>query len=527
MGRHLILSEAGDGVGLAVRLQKEGHDVSLWHRNGDCAQHGKGLIRFTEHYQMGQTLVADATGLGVILDKYRYEGIPTFAGSEFADNLEKDRQFSESIMQKAGIETPRSIRVKSWDEAKSKIQQLSKSSDGGKVVLKPEGDLSGNLPSYVAKDADDALKVLEFWQRKHMSGEIELVIQEFVEGQDVSTEGWFNGRDWIQGMFNHTLEKKHFLNDDVGPSGGCSGNLVWACGASDPIVQETLLKLTPVLREHRYCGPIDINCVVNQEGVYGLEFTPRFGYDSFPTLLHCLADFDFGSFMESCAKGEMPDVSLNSFFGCGIRISLPPWPSEKYEAAQGIPIRGMEDKDERWFYPYDVLMNGAGEMESSGGVGIIGVINNHGEVITEGFARALEICSRLKIPDLQYRTDLGEVFLGGYRKLKEHITGEEEGWHGVDLDGTIAWHRTGQQGIGKPIPEMVSRIRRWVNKGEEVRIVTARAALGPGEMVKVYDWLRENLGYTLDVTAKKDYQLIDLWDDRARELEKNTGELVA
>ena len=44
------------------------------------------------------------------------------------------------------------------------------------------------------------------------------------------------------------------------------------------IFNATLKKMEPRLAEERYVGHIDINCIVNSNGIYPLEFTARFGY---------------------------------------------------------------------------------------------------------------------------------------------------------------------------------------------------------------------------------------------------------
>jgi len=98
------------------------------------------------------------------------------------------------------------------------------------------------------------------------------------------------------------------------------------------------------------------------------------------------------------------------------------------------------------------------------------------------------------------------------------------GWHGVDLDGTLA-HDTGFHGpehIGPPVPAMMARVKAWLRNGEEVKIMTARAA-NPGDLAFVRQWLTDNGLPALEITNQKDYRMIDLWDDRAVEVIPNTG----
>ena len=122
---------------------------------------------------------------------------------------------------------------------------------------------------------------------------------------------------------------------------------------------------------------------------------------------------------------------------------------------------------------------------------------------------------------------------------------EHRGWIGVDLDGTLA-HYDGWKGIGHigaPIPAMVSRVKRWLADGREVRIFTARVdggevAIGMGDqngvahrdipMVRHYieQWCLEHIGQVLLVTNVKDYGMVELWDDRAVQVRVNTGEPV-
>lgn len=108
------------------------------------------------------------------------------------------------------------------------------------------------------------------------------------------------------------------------------------------------------------------------------------------------------------------------------------------------------------------------------------------------------------------------------------------GWIGVDLDGTLAvyggWQ--GAHNIGEPIPAMVERVKRWVAEGREVRIMTARVYSDgtPARNLdaetsrdRIAEWCHVNLGFTLPVTCTKDYDMIELWDDRCVQIIPNTG----
>lgn len=102
------------------------------------------------------------------------------------------------------------------------------------------------------------------------------------------------------------------------------------------------------------------------------------------------------------------------------------------------------------------------------------------------------------------------------------------GWIGVDLDGTLAEYESGQwPKIGKPIPKMLARVKRWLEDGEEVRILTARAAHGDEEIDRVADWLQNVAELpALQITAMKDPDMDVLWDDKAVQVKPNTGEPI-
>ena len=104
------------------------------------------------------------------------------------------------------------------------------------------------------------------------------------------------------------------------------------------------------------------------------------------------------------------------------------------------------------------------------------------------------------------------------------------GWIGVDLDGTLAQHGEDWDGIsiGEPVPKMVQRVKAWLLEGKKVKIVTARVYApleeAYAQTIAIESWCCKHLGLRLPVTCSKDYRMIELWDDRAIQVVKNTGE---
>lgn len=116
-------------------------------------------------------------------------------------------------------------------------------------------------------------------------------------------------------------------------------------------------------------------------------------------------------------------------------------------------------------------------------------------------------------------------------------------WIGVDFDGTLATYGAWGDGtkLGEPVPAMVNRVKALISKGEDVRIFTARVGKREGvnaagqyaddafiekqrELIRA--WCVEHLGVALPITATKDFGMKYFYDDRAVQVEQNTGRVI-
>jgi len=98
---------------------------------------------------------------------------------------------------------------------------------------------------------------------------------------------------------------------------------------------------------------------------------------------------------------------------------------------------------------------------------------------------------------------------------------DNQGWIGVDLDGTLAYYEgfKGDDVVGEPIEPMVRQVRKWLMEGRDVRIFTARK---PHPVIRKF--CKDNFGKILPITNLKDHNMQALYDDRAVGVKRNEGE---
>jgi len=125
------------------------------------------------------------------------------------------------------------------------------------------------------------------------------------------------------------------------------------------------------------------------------------------------------------------------------------------------------------------------------------------------------------------------------RNRKEY---KELSWIGVDLDGTLAQYPQSINDIGKPIKKMVDRVKKWHEEEITVKIVTARVSRNRvmsresniipdkkfvEEQIKIIsEWCEKYLGFVPEITDRKDFNMIQLWDDRAVTVNPETGTII-
>ena len=395
--RILVLSREGDGLGFAQALAREGHDVNVWIADRRARRAGVGIVGRPAAWRplLPQTdlIVCDMVGFGHLRRLFDKMGKPVISCHPDSDRAELDRQFGLALMRLAGIPHPRTWTFSRPSEARA-VPFPPKG-----LVIKPSGNKSTALTT-VNRTRDQYL-----WNLERLPADQPLIVQERVDGIEISTEGWFNGHDWVR-PFNHTFEEKRLMDGGVGPNTGCMGNVVLAAD-ENRIVRETVLKLTPFLRKISYRGPVDVNSIVNTQGVFALEFTMRPGYDAIEALTELLRE-PLGTLLFEVATGVKREMDLPSDeYGIAVRVSVPPWPHARPSAEQaGMPLRFPREAGKHVYLTDAYLEDGQPRYAAFDGV--VAKVTARGRSPSEARGRVYRTLTNMRIPDAQYRTDIGQ-----------------------------------------------------------------------------------------------------------------------
>lgn len=423
--RFFIHSMCGDGLGLAQWLQDiDGHEVYYYCKEAHFRECGKGLVTFVDSVEAGlkkspEAVIFDMSGAGALADSLGAQGYPVLGGGKFNDLIEHDRSYGMALCKQVGITVPEYKVFKKSELAKA----ISFVEESGKAyVLKPDNNLALEL-TYVAKDSEDLVKYLRWCEEQGLL-KGDFLLQEKVEGVEVSTEVWFSHGRPLNGP-NGTMEVKKFMTGNLGPATGCEASIVWPYQSlATPIVTATIAKLYPILAKIKYTGPLDINSIVTEDGtVYFLEFTPRFGYSAFYALIEMMPS-NLGEFLAEVANGASTEVVMDKSFGMALTLSIPPYPLDSgkewnRKAFEITANRRLVGIPEGYFFPYDVKRE-KNELRTAGILGLVGYLAYNGSSLQEVNEIMCAQLEKIEVPDLQYRIDGIERAEEDLPKLKEY-----------------------------------------------------------------------------------------------------------
>ncbi|MEP6994881.1 MAG: phosphoribosylglycinamide synthetase C domain-containing protein, partial [Acidobacteriota bacterium] len=392
------------------QVLKEGHEVRYFIGDEQEKDIADGFVPKTEDWEKdvdwADVIVFDDTlGQGEKAQALRARGKAVVGGSPYTDRLEDDRSFGQEELKKAGVSI---IPYRDFDNFDEAIAHVAESP--GRYVIKPSG-AAGNVKRRLfvgdEEDGGDVIRMLEAY-KKAFSDEIKIFqLQKRVVGVEVAVGAFFNGKSFVYPINVNFEHKKLFPGNSGPPTGEMGTTMFW----SEPnrMFTETLLKMENRLAEERYTGYIDVNCIVNGNGIYPLEFTSRFGY---PTIFIQQEGMitPIGLFFWDLAHGDDPKLKVKSGFQVGVRIVMPPFPFDDdatFESFSKNAVIVFKRGTPEEVHIEDVKIV-EGQWLVAGTSGVILTVVGLGQTMKQAQAQAYTRVRNILIPNMYYRDDIGE-----------------------------------------------------------------------------------------------------------------------
>jgi phosphoribosylamine--glycine ligase len=165
-------------------------------------------------------------------------------------------------------------------------------------------------------------------------------------------------------------------------------------------------------------GHIDINCIVNGNGIYPLEFTSRFGY---PQIFIQRAGITepIGQMFHKIASGHKFKIQVKKGFQVGAFLVVPPFPYEdkktfelfskdsvivfKKDIKEGVHPMHLKNINEEWLI--------------TGNTGIALLVTGTAITMRDAQKMMQNRISNIIINNVYYRTDIGDRWLEDSDKL--------------------------------------------------------------------------------------------------------------
>lgn len=414
--RFLGIGHYNDLASMYSDLVARGHQVRVFVEDPDYQDVHRGLLHTTHDWQQDLQWIREAGDDGVIIfecadkgyvqDNLRKEGFRVIGGSHLGDQLETNREFGQQTFRSMGLQTASSHSFSSYANAIHFLQQQQ-----GRYVLKFNGANSARSRNYIGQleNSADMIALLKMYAKTAVDGiEPDFLLMQYLHGVEVGVGAYFNGYEFLEGVCID-FEHKRFFPGDLGELTGEMGTVVSYRGASK-LFQAALSPLARQLAQSGYCGYINVNLIVNEKGLWPLEFTSRFGYPGF-AICQALHVEPWELIFQHMLEKKNVTMPTKAGFSVGVVLTVPPFPyCQGYEElSKGEPIYikpglSCEDKDALHFAEVELV---DGVLITSGASGYIGVVTGIGDTIKQATGEAYRIASHVVVPNLRYRLDIG------------------------------------------------------------------------------------------------------------------------
>ncbi|HEX3895686.1 MAG TPA: phosphoribosylglycinamide synthetase C domain-containing protein [Rudaea sp.] len=394
------------------RLLRAGHEVRVFVGNAEAHDIFRGVVERVDDLSRGLdwvgrdgVIVCETATFGEQADALRADGFAVVGSSAVGDRLEIDRAFGQKVMADVGMQTAPTHPFERFDAAIDFVRRKP-----ARYVYKLSDAESASTQNYVGMldSGADMIAMLHAEAARCGDGaQPEFVLMDFLRGVEVGIGAYFDGEHFL-GPACIDWEHKRFFPGDLGELTGEMGTVV-NYRHSERLFERTLGRIAPLLRDARHHGYININTIVNDDGVFPLEFTSRFGYPGF-AICDALHMDGWDVILRKMAFGKSDLFRTRDGFAVGVVLTVPPFPYEYgyAELSRGRPIffDGIAMDDDALHF--GEIERDGDRLLTSGAIGYVVVATGVGDTVQQAQSSAYATVRKVAVANARYRNDIGD-----------------------------------------------------------------------------------------------------------------------
>jgi phosphoribosylamine--glycine ligase len=392
----LVVGSGGREHALCWKLAQSS-DVEIFACSGNPGMAQVGTCIPGDPLEAARSIHADLTVIGPeaplvagVVDRFRAKGLRVIGPRAEAAQLEGSKIFAKQFFQQHNIPTADYTVCESPDHARTALGRF-----GFPVVLKADGLAAGKgvVIAHNQAEADAALATLQG----------RLVIEEFLQGEEVSFIALCDGRDVIP--FAPIQDHKPVFDGDQGPNTGGMGAYCDSAILTDAQAQQVLQRvIQPTVAATGFTGFLYAGLMMTPAGPKVLEFNVRLGDPETQPLMHRMSS-DLLPILMAAADGRLAGHKLAWRNGPSVCVVLASagYPGS-YESGKEISgVREAENAGATVFQAGTRMMHG--RLETAGGR-VLGVTAS-GPDLRSAIDAAYGAASRIDFEGMHYRRDIG------------------------------------------------------------------------------------------------------------------------
>ncbi|MCD8341531.1 MAG: phosphoribosylamine--glycine ligase [Clostridiales bacterium] len=367
-----------------------------------------GMVAWAKENAMDFVMVApdDPLALGMV-DAMEEAGIRAFGPRKNAAIIEASKSFSKDLMAKYHIPT---AKYQTFTEEQAALDYIE--AQGAPIVVKADGLALGKGVT-VAATVDEAKQAVREMMEdgKFGASGSTVVIEECMTGPEVTVLAFADGEHVVPMLSSQ--DHKRAFDGNRGPNTGGMGAFAPSPNYTPEIAQRCMAEIfQPTIQAMKaegrpFHGVLYFGLMLTPEGPKVVEYNARFGDPETQPLLYLL-DSDLFDIFNACIDGTLDQIDIRWKDGaaCCLVLASGGYPLS-YE--KGNVISGLDQVEGAYVFHAGTKFGPDGAYLTSGGR-VLGV-TARGDTLQEAVANAYAAAKPITWKDMQYRTDIGKVWV--------------------------------------------------------------------------------------------------------------------